>query len=156
MAVKLGQQRRQEFSLSPSGESCNRRLRAISPCSDSAALSHLLSSKSWVMTGSVVTHSESVLMLWVPLRAGLQVQHLYLCPMHRYTITDRVFQESSFISTPCTSVPRNLFLTLVFDPQEKKKKKLLSYYYIQTLLHVTQVCNTFLNSFPYSRRGTTA
>lgn len=144
MAIKLGQQRRQEFSLSPSGESCNRRLRAISPCSDSAALSHLLSSKSWVMTGSVVTHSESVLMLWVPLRAGLQVQHLYLCPMHRYTITDRVFQESSFISTPCTSVPRNLFLTLVFDPQEKKKKKkLLSYYYIQTLLHVTQVCNTF-------------
>lgn len=81
MAIKPHQHRKQEakYGLIPSDESYSRGLRAMSPCSDSAALSHLLSSCFSAMAGPNMTPVESMLMLWVPLRAGLRVQHLQVC-----------------------------------------------------------------------------
>lgn len=61
MAIKPHQHRKQEakYGLNPSGGSYSRGLKAMSPCSDSAALSHLLFSCSWAVAGPIVTPVES-------------------------------------------------------------------------------------------------
>lgn len=148
MTIKPHQHRRQEskYGLNPSGESYSTGLRVMSPCSHSAALSHLLSSCPWAVAGSEVTPVESLLMLWVPLRAGLWVQHLQLCAP--YSFTARGFLESKFITAPCRAIPGDTFLTLVFDPTKR------SHYYGQTSLYLAEAFNKVLSSFLPSKKGT--
>lgn len=99
MAIKPHQHRRQEskYGLNPSGKSYSRGLRVVSPCSDSAALSHLPSSRSrgrlrrdpCAISADAVGAAES----W-----ALGTALLNLCPMP--LLKTRGVLESNFITAP--------------------------------------------------------